>query len=148
MEKKNKKDKKFIILVLIIAILVGIICIFVNYSGNRKPITGIKSFHLGVTGIAYKSYDFTCEEKCFDNNGNEISKENVDKIIESLNKRNARDWNGFNKKNSDDWADADGFDLEIILDDNSKIKAHGSRSYPRKYSGFSEDVRKALGSLY
>ncbi len=148
MEKKNKKDKNkiFIILLFVVAIIVSLICIVININGNsNKPITGIKSFHLGITGIAYRSYDFECnDDVCYDDN-NEFDK---DKIIKLLNKYHVREWNGFNKNKDSGWADADGFDLKIVLDDNTTINASGMRAYPKRFYNFNTELFKIIGESY
>ena len=146
---KNKKsiNKQAIIFIIIAIIIVILICISEAYKKNtniNKPITGIKEFHLETTGIGYTSYDFTCNKQCSDDKGNELSKEQVNKIIKILNKHKVRKWNGFQKKNDNYWSDASGFKLNIVLDDNSSITASGVMAYPEEYDDFGKEIGEQL----
>lgn len=148
MDKNSKNSKLFIIILFVVAIIVSIICIIINIEGNissSEPITGIKSFHLGITGIAYRTYDFECNDDiCYDD-GNEFDK---DKIINLLNKYKVREWDGFKKNDNSGWTDADGFDLKIVLDDNSTISASGISKYPKRFYGFRDELFKIIGESY
>ena len=155
MKKEIKKDdsnnKKILIPVLVIALVLGIVCILFFYGGNKnntKPIKSIKSFHFSTVGIGLTSYDFTCDDYCYDSDGNELSDETVDKIIIILNEHRVREWNGFNKNNAKGMYDASGFDFEVELDDGTTIKASGSMAYPDSYGNFEEEIRGTLGKSY
>lgn len=77
----------------------------------------------------------------------EVSKEKVDKVMNTLDKYNIYTWNGFRKVDKN-VLDGNSFCLNIEYGNNKKIEASGYMRWPKNYSEIKKYLDKELGSLY
>ncbi|MEE3343380.1 MAG: hypothetical protein VZS44_04765 [Bacilli bacterium] len=144
-----KKNIIFIIILLLILITSAIIILTKNKPIKGFTITSIKYFSFGESGgfsmyngtsykIEYKDNKYITTilpSKTPDENKieTEISKSEVDKVIDVLNKNNVSKWDGFDKSDND-VLDGNSFSLSLTTQDDKKIEAHGYMKWPENYS--------------
>lgn len=150
------KDKRWIILVLLLVILFGLFFIRgIDAKKKQVPIGDIKYFNFSyTTGYASYSnvkYDLNCESNnCFIKVklSGIPEEEAVEKSIDSditinikeiLEKYNVGKWNGFSASDKN-VTDGNSFDLSIGMDNNDSIHASGYMKWPRKYSEFKKEI--------
>ena len=154
MEKENNKLKYIIIGIIV---LISIIVLYEVIFNMKKVVTlnnNLEYFHFsysnGYMANSNTIYNINCEDKCIlelkpkyipdeDAIKIELSNEEINKLIEIINKYEVYKWDGFNK--SDKYVlDGDSFSLSIKTKDNESISASGYMKYPNNYSSFRSEV--------
>jgi hypothetical protein len=137
-------------------VLVFIICtFFLNKKNNTiKNIESIKYFHLsysnGYMANSNTTYNINCEDKCVlelkpkyipdeETISIELSNDEINKLIEIINKYQVIKWDGFNESDKD-VLDGDSFSLSIKTKDNISVSASGYMKYPKGYSNFEKEI--------
>ena len=150
----SKNYIKYIFIGFFLILIILCIIMFRKEDDIVKSIDSIKYFRFsysnGYMANSSQSYEINCDEKCIltlkpkyipDDEAVEVelSKEEIDKLIEIINKYNVSKWNGFNK--SDKYVlDGDSFSLSITALDNEHISAMGYMMYPKNYGEFRSEV--------
>ena len=152
-----KKKVLFIILIILLVIVIGVIVMF----GIKKPkkIETIKYLNFGYsTGTmmnAYVSYNLEFKDNKYkasikpnmisdeDKKITVMTKKDVEKIIEILDKYEVYKWDGFKKSNSN-VLDGDSFNLAVRYNDDKSISASGYMMWPKNY----REVQGELDSIF
>ena len=152
-----KKKVLFIILIVLLIIVIGVIVMF----GKKKPknIETIKYLNFGYsTGTmvnSYVSYNIEYKDGEYkvsikpnmvsdeDKKITVMTKKDVERIIEILNKYEVYKWDGFKK--SDPYVlDGDSFNLSVRYNDDKSISASGYMMWPKNY----REVQGELDSIF
>ena len=152
-----KKKVLFIILIILLAIVIGVIVMF----GIKKPkkIETIKYLNFGYsTGTmmnAYVSYNIEYKENEYkvsikpnmvsdeDKKIIIMTKKDVKRIIDILNKYTVYKWDGF-RKSDHNVLDGDSFNLTVRYNDDKSISASGYMMWPKNY----REVQGELDSIF
>lgn len=151
--------KYYIIGVIVVIILVtGCLYLFLGKKDNKKELKDLTSLRFHYTS-GYAMYAYTTYEIKYDNKYTitikpygipdeeaktyDISEEEINKILNVLNKYNVIKWDGFSKSNKD-VLDGDSFSFSAYFKDGRSISAHGYVSYPNNYG----DVKKELIEIF
>ena len=118
----------------------------------------IKTFEFiesdGMTNNDYSKYTVECNDRCNvtikkkrekDVIEYEISKESIKELENIIIKYNVYKWNGFNKDKN--VPDSSSFTLNIKLENNKNIKAHGGMEYPNNYRLVKEEINSYFNNL-
>ena len=147
-----------IIIISLIVILILICIIYFLFNKNKVEIKNIKSFSFtytnGYSAYSYTYYYVSCNEKCLasikpndvpeeEKIEVEIQQETIDKLQDILIKYDVAKWNGFNK-NDKSVLDGDSFSINIKMDNEKIITAHGYMKWPKNYSS----VKKEIDELF
>lgn len=152
-----KKKVLFIILIILLVIVIGVIVMF----GINKPkkIETIKYLNFGYsTGTmmnAYVSYNLEFKDNKYkvsikpnmisdeDKKITVMTKKDVEKIIEILDKYEVYKWDEF-KKSNPNVLDGDSFNLTIKYNDDKSISSSGYMMWPKNY----REVQGELDSIF
>ncbi|MBO5530522.1 MAG: hypothetical protein J5970_03910 [Bacilli bacterium] len=149
--------KKVLFIILIILLVIGVIVMF----GIKKPknIETIKYLNFGYsTGTmmnSYVSYNLEFKDNKYkvsikpnmvsdeDKKITVMTKKDIEKIIDILNKYEVYKWDGF-KKSNPNVLDGDSFNLTIKYNDDKSISASGYMMWPKNY----REVQGELDSIF
>lgn len=151
------KKKVLFILIILIVVLIGVIIMF--KINKTKKIESIKYLNFGYsTGTmmnAYVSYNLEFKDNKYkasikpnlvsdeDKKITVMTKKNVEKIIDILNKYEVYKWDGF-KKSDPNVLDGDSFNLAVRYNDDKSISASGYMMWPKNY----REVQGKLDSIF
>lgn len=156
-----KNKNKIIILLVIIVILLLIVLFLVKMNKNNKGfnISSIEYFKISYAGgfsmynrssyeIEYKDNKYMAiilPNRIPDENRLEveISKDEVDRVIDILNKYDVSKWDGFDEDDKD-VLDGNSFSFSLTTQDNKKIEAHGYMRWPDNY----DEVQSELSTIF
>ena len=147
--------KYYIICGIVVLVLIGIgLFVFLGKKDDKTELKDLKSLRLYYTG-GYAAYAYTIyeieyndkytitikpygvpdeETKTYD-----MSEEEIQKILDILNKYNVKKWDGFNK-NDKDVLDGDSFSFSAKFGDGTSISAHGYMMYPDNYGNVKNEL--------
>lgn len=77
----------------------------------------------------------------------EVDKKTKEKLESIITKYNIKEWDGYNKSDSR-IMDGYSFNLNIQLEDSTKITAYGYMKYPKNYVEFRDEIEKIFNKLY
>lgn len=149
--------KKVLFIILIILLVIGVIVMF--RIKKPKNIETIKYLNFGYsTGTmmnAYVSYNLEFKDNEYkisikpnmisdeDKKITVMTKKDVEKIIEILDKYEVYKWDGF-KKSNPNVLDGDSFNLSVRYNDDKSIFASGYMMWPKNY----REVQGELDSIF
>ena len=138
----------------------GVILLF---GTKKKEITSIKSMHLsysnGWSAYSYTRYDlekkddgYYVEIKPYGYSDDEmqdvkLSKKDINKIIEVLNKYNVVKWDGFHKSDQG-VLDGDSFSFSLHTEDDIDVSASGYMRWPDNYRNVRDELGEIFNPLY
>lgn len=125
-----------------------------------EKIRGIKKLHYSTSGTTVNGsemYELTCGDECtvrIKHKGEPyeeaktypISDEQVEEIIDMLNKYEVWRWNGFDEHDPDVF-DGSSFSFSLSVQDGKTIEAHGYCMYPENYSEVIQSLLRVFNSL-
>ena len=149
--------KKVLFIILIILLVIGVIVMF--RIKKPKNIETIKYLNFGYsTGTmmnSYVSYNLEFKDNKYkvsikpnmvsdeDKKITVMTKKDIEKIIDILNKYEVYKWDGF-KKSNPNVLDGDSFNLTIKYNDDKSISASGYMMWPKNY----REVQGELDSIF
>ena len=155
-----KNKVLWIIITIFVLIGMGVILLF---GTKKKEITSIKSMHLsysnGWSAYSYTRYDlekkddgYYVEIKPYGYSDDEmqevkLSKKDINKIIEVLNKYNVVKWNGFHKSDQG-VLDGDSFSFSLHTEDDIDVSASGYMRWPDNYRNVRDELGEIFNPLY
>lgn len=155
-----KNKVLWIIITIFVLIGMGVILLF---GTKKKEITSIKSMHLsysnGWSAYSYTRYDlekkddgYYVEIKPYGYSDDEmqevkLSKKDINKIIEVLNKYNVVKWDGFHKSDQG-VLDGDSFSFSLHTEDDIDVSASGYMRWPDNYRNVRDELGEIFNPLY
>ena len=155
-----KNKVLWIIITIFVLIGMGVILLF---GTKKKEITSIKSMHLsysnGWSAYSYTRYDlekkddgYYVEIKPYGYSDDEmqevkLSKKDINKIIEVLNKYNVVKWNCFHKSDQG-VLDGDSFSFSLHTEDDIDVSASGYMRWPDNYRNVRDELGEIFNPLY
>ena len=150
---------KYYIIGIIALVLIGVgLFMFFGKKDNKKELKDLRNlkFHYtsGYAIYAYTNYEINYDDKYTitikpygipdeEAKTYDISEEEIEKILEILNKYDVKKWDGF-RKSDKNVLDGDSFSFSARFEDGTSISASGYVSYPTNYS----NVKKELIEIF
>ena len=154
---------KIIILITGLILIIGIIVGYSVLSKKDNKEISLKSLNFSSGSGMFKDSIEKFNIECKNNKCNatikpknlsdkeekkiEVDKKTKEKLERIITKYNIKEWDGYNKSDSR-IMDGYSFNLNIQLEDSTKITAYGYMKYPKNYVEFRDEIEKIFNKLY
>lgn len=149
---------KYIIIIIVILVLIGLIIFLPNIIKKNYKIENINYFYLIYTrgyasncNVLYRiDNDLVATIKLYGKSEEvtiNVDKSVLKEIEDVLVKYDVQKWNGFRKYNKL-VSDGDSFDLSIEMKNGKKIEADGYASWPKNYSKVINELDEIFLRIY